>query len=117
MRIPYYPQVLLESEIDLDKRGTRIVLRDLRKRVSRLSTYLRKRLARRFGIIGTEHNFVVHIDGDPVEITDRDYFHKLQYFWYYGKKGEKYRDYCKLERPGYAQGRSGEITVIDENDS
>ena len=113
----YYPEALLESQIDLDKRGTRIVLMDLKKRVSRLATYLRKRLARRFGIIGVEHNFMVHIDGDPVKITDRDYFHKLQYFWYYGEEGERCRSFCNLKKPEDAQERNGEITVTDEDGS
>ena len=62
--------------------------------MSQVPAALRKRLARRFSIIGEEHNFKVCIDGDPVEITDRDYFHKLQYLWYYGDESEKYVEWC-----------------------
>lgn len=116
-RSAYYPDPLPESKIDLDERGTRIVLMNLKKRVSRVSTYLRKRLARRFGIIGTEYNFLVSIDGKPVEIEDRDYFHKLQYLWYYGEESKKYCEYCDLKKPEDAQKRPAEITVMDEDDS
>ena len=114
---PYHPDPLPESEIDLNETGTRIVLTNLKRRVYRVSAYLRKRLARRFGIIGIEHNFIVCIDGKPVEIEDRDYFHKLQYLWYYGEESEKYREFCKLEKPGDAQERSEKITVTDEDGS
>ena len=113
---PYYPDPLSESQIDLNETGTRIVLTNLKKRVSRVSTHLRKRLARRFGVIGTEYNFMVRIDGKPVEITDRDYFHKLQYLWYYGEESEKYREFCKLELPNKdAQERPGKIKVMDDD--
>ena len=114
---PYHPDSLPESQIDLNETGTRIVLMHLKKRVSRVSTYLRKRLARRFGIIGTEHNFLVSIDGEPVEIKDRDYFHKLQYLWYYGEESKKYREHCDLKKPEDAQERPAEITVVDEDGS
>ena len=87
----YFPKSMGESDIVLDKAGTQIVLTDLKKRVSQTtSTALRKRLARRFSIIGTEYKFDVAIDGEPVAIADRDYFHKLQYLWYFGSESEKY---------------------------
>ena len=111
---PYHPDPLPESQIALNKTGTQIVLTKLKKRVSHVSTYLRKRLARRFSITGSEYNFIVCVNSEPVEITDRDYFHKLQYLWYYGKEGEKYRRFCQLETPEDAQGRPGTLTVADE---
>ena len=87
----YHPEPLNESEITLDKKGTQIILTDLKKRVSQTtSTALRKRLARRFSIIGAEHNFNVAIDEKRVTVEDRDYFHKLQYLWYFGSESEKY---------------------------
>lgn len=88
----YHPEPLDESEITLDKEGTQIILTDLKKRVSQTSPALRKRLARRFSIIGTD-NFNVTIDGTPVTIADRDYFHKLQYLWYFGSESEKYVEF------------------------
>ena len=94
----YYPDPLPDDKFTLDHDGTRIVLTKLKKRVSQAPAALRKRLARRFSIIGTEYNFMVRINGEPVEITDRDYFHKLQYLWYYGEEGEKYIRFCNSEK-------------------
>lgn len=80
---------------DLAKEGTKIVLKDLKKRVHRAATALRKRIARRFSVIGPEYNFSVKIDGEEVKVTDRDYFHKVQFLWHYGDDGEDYVDYCE----------------------
>ena len=106
----YHPEPLNESEITLDKKGTQIILTDLKKRVYQAPSALRKRLARRFSIIGTD-NFKVVINGKPVTIEDLDYFHKLQYLWHYGEGSEKYQEYCRLEKPEHAQKRDGTFTV------
>ncbi|USZ73227.1 BbrUII/HgiDII family restriction enzyme [Natronosalvus halobius] len=95
----YTPEPLDDFPPDLD-RGTRIVLKDLKKRVHTAEQALRKRLARRFSIIGANENFSVEINGEPVEVTDRDYFHKLEYIWTYGDSkdysgdNKSYEDYC-----------------------
>ena len=90
---PYEPTPMPESEMELNSTGTRIVLTDLKRRVSIAHPeYVKKRLARRFSIIGND-NFTVRVDGSPVEITDRDYFNKLQYLWHYGDDSEKI---CRL---------------------
>ena len=91
---PYQPNPMPKSEMMLNSTGTRIVLTDLKKRI--LIThpeYVKRRLARRFSIIGNE-NFSVHVDGTPISITDRDYFDKLQYLWHYGDDGQQYVDLC-----------------------
>lgn len=112
----YHPEPLPESKIDLEKNGTRITLTDLKRRVNQAAKYLRKRLARRFSIIGSGHNFVVNVDGKPISIDDRDYFHKLRYMWYFGSESEKYRELCKggLED---AQKERGEIEISGANES
>lgn len=46
----YYPDPLSDDKITLDEDGTRIVLTELKKRVSQAPNALRKRLARRFSI-------------------------------------------------------------------
>ena len=113
----YYPDTLPDDKITLDKDGTRIVLTELKKRVSQAPVALRKRLARRFSIIGTEYNFTVLINENPVEITDRDYFHKLQYLWYYGEEGEKYIAFCNLEKLEHREKREGKIEVESEGNA
>jgi hypothetical protein len=65
-------------------KGTKIVLSRLKGSVIRTAPSLRRKLARRFGIIGSAFDFSVTIDGTPVTATDRDYYHKIEYLWYYG---------------------------------
>ena len=113
---PYAPKALSESDIKITEKGTRIVLTDLKKRITKAHpNYLRKRIARRFSIIA-EDNFNVFVDGEPVEITDRDYFHKIQFLWHYGDESEKYINLCdNLENPEHNEKRDGTIEVTDED--
>ena len=113
----YYPDPLPDDKFTLDQDGTRIVLTELKKRVSQAPAALRKRLARRFSIIGTEYNFMVRINGEPVEITDRDYFHKLQYLWYYGEGGKKYIGFCHSQKLEHKERREGKIEAESEVDA
>ncbi|MDE0396166.1 MAG: ATP-binding protein [Candidatus Poribacteria bacterium] len=108
---PYEPTPMPDSEMVLNKRGTRITLTDLKKRVTIAHPeYVKKRLARRFSIIGAENNFKVCVDGTPISITDRDYFHKLQYLWHYGDESEKYVDLCnKSDNFEHEEKRDGSI--------
>jgi hypothetical protein len=88
----YTPTVLDEFPDDLEQ-GTKIVLTDLKKRVHTAESALRKRLARRFSILGAEYNFTIRVNGDPIDITDRDYFHKIQFLWTFAN--DEYVDYCR----------------------
>ena len=111
---PYHPDPLPDDKITLDKNGTRITLTKLKTRVTKAtSNALKKRLARRFSIIGSEHNFTVRIDGNPVKITDRDYFHKLQYLWHHGEGREKYLELCKPHKPEYMEKREEPVEAED----
>ena len=110
----YHPKPLLDDGIKLDKKGTRITLTKLKTRVTKAtSNALKKRLARRFGIIGSEHTFTVRINGDTVKIDDRDYFHKLQYLWHHGEEREKYVELCKPNKPQYMKKREGPVEAED----
>lgn len=113
---PYEPEPLSESDIEITEEGTRIVLTDLKKRITKAHpNYLRKRIARRFSIIA-EDNFNVFVDGKPVKITDRDYFHKIQYLWHYGEDSEKYTELCNnLENPEHTEKKDATIEVTDED--
>lgn len=87
---PYFPT---ELRIDANNQihsetGTRIVLRDIKKRVqSSLSGNVKKRVARRFNIWSDD--FVVSINGERISIEDRDYFHKLEFATVYGDYSQK----------------------------
>ena len=80
----YYPESIGTERIDFAN-GTRISLSDLKKRQTVHTTeMLKRRLARRFSIIGPALGFQVHVDGQEVTPKDRDYYDKLQYMWTYG---------------------------------
>lgn len=69
--------------------GTRIVLTDLKRRKTiRTAPALRKRIARRFSIIGPRDGFEVIVNGEPITPADRDYYSRLQYLWTYGDQTE-----------------------------
>ena len=83
----YEPDPISPRKVEITG-GTKISLSDLRIQL-RGDRWLRRRLARRFSVIGSLHNFNMSLNGEPVTIEDRDYFDKLQYIWTYGEKGEE----------------------------
>lgn len=65
--------------------GTTIKLLDLKKSIERTQSYLRKRIARRFSIIGPNHNFQVRINGTEISPEDRDFLSDLEFLWEFGQ--------------------------------
>lgn len=61
--------------------GTRITLMDLSKARVVFETGLRKRLARRFFVIGQGNCFNVSISKKPLTIGDRGYLNLVEYLW------------------------------------
>ena len=86
----YHPVPLGEDKLVVE-RGTRVVLTDLRRRLTRTQPALRRRLARRFSVIGPANSFSVSVNNRPIDIADRDYFKSLQYVWHYGIHGNQRR--------------------------
>lgn len=82
----YEPTPVPDSAIDLDL-GTRIILTNMKRKLQWTGRALRRRLARRFSIIGPEHHFEIELDGEPITATDRDYQDKVQYIWTFGDLG------------------------------
>ena len=82
---PYYrPDPLPAEEIRVTK-GTKIVLRDIKlQRLGRGVTALRKRLARRFSVIGELCQFKVTVDGEPITTDDRGDLSIAQFLWTFG---------------------------------
>lgn len=90
---PYYPEELPIDGVEL-KSGTRLILSQIkRQRLTSVDTHLRKRLSRRFSVLGEKHMFNVNLNQKPITVADRDYFHKIEYLWYYGDESLEYRDY------------------------
>lgn len=80
----YNPEPLDVSAIDF-AHGTRITLTELKKKQTISTTDgLRKRLARRFSIIGPENDFEIEVNGQAITPSDRGYFDKIRYLWTYG---------------------------------
>ncbi len=94
----YEPEPIASNGHVPDPHGTRIQITDLKNlRLTQGSvTGLRRRLARRFSIIGDAHNFTVRINGEPISVADRDYFHKARFIYQYG--GDFASNCTNLER-------------------
>lgn len=92
----YHPVAIDTSEINFDH-GTKIVLRHLKKGLVNTAGSLKKRLARRFSVLGSEHKFSLFVNGEEVTIEDRDYFHRLQFVWTFeeSKKAAQIEKRCK----------------------
>ena len=94
----YEPEPIAVNGEVPDPHGTSIRITELKKvRLTQGSIDgLRRRVGRRFSIIGEAHNFNVTINGEPITVADRDYFDKARFIFQYN--GD-YADYCsKLER-------------------
>lgn len=72
-----------EIEAKIKNNGTLIVLKDLHQKIQESS--LRKKLARRFSIIGKENDFSIKINGEEISIQDRNYFNSLEFIWEFGE--------------------------------
>lgn len=86
--IDYKPTPVSLSSIKI-RRGTKIILSKPKKRITAATAgALKKRLARRFSVIGDV--FRVRVNGIPIGIKDRDYFTKLQYIWCFGEDSKHF---------------------------
>ncbi|MBB6287922.1 MULTISPECIES: ATP-binding protein [unclassified Pseudomonas] len=79
----YVPDAIPADELDVSV-GTKIILSELKKgRVPSTLVALRRRLARRFSVVGSK-DFSVLIDGSPVTAADRDDIRAVEYIWHIG---------------------------------
>jgi hypothetical protein len=81
-------------------KGTRIVLSGLSKSLSEITVQgLKRRVARRFSIIGPKFKFRVSVNGVEIGPEDRGYHNALEYLWTYGDPSG-FSKMCKhLARP------------------
>lgn len=102
----YFPRPVNPKDIILEG-GTRIILRNMKRRLQWTGKPLRRRLARRFSVIGPQNKFEIRLDGKPVTVSDRDYQDKIQYIWTFGDMGLQIRDSASnLEK---SEPRSAEV--------
>ena len=84
----YVPDMVSTDRIDFEH-GLKITLSGLKKKQTiNTSEGLRKRLARRFSIIGPQNGFSIEVHGDEITPADRGYFPKLRYLWTYGDQSK-----------------------------
>lgn len=80
----YYPKEIPITDLG-GQCGTKITLTGLKKKQTFNTVEgLKKRLARRFSIIGSNNDFVVRVNDSEITPADRGYYEKIQYLWTYG---------------------------------
>lgn len=95
----YKPDEISDWPADL-KKGTRIVLSKISKSLSGMTVEgLKRRVARRFAVIGPKNGFNVTVNGNVIGPEDRAYHNALQYLWTYGDQTEFVKLCKNLERP------------------
>ena len=100
---PYKPEELHTWPFDL-KKGTRIVLSGLSKSLSGMTVEgLKRRVARRFAVIGSKFNFTVTVNGAAIGPDDRAYHNAIEYLWTYGSQIDFVKSCKHLARPSEAR--------------
>lgn len=84
----YKPEELSNFPAEL-KKGTRIILSGLSKSLSGMTVEgLKRRVARRFAVIGPKNGFIVNVNGSDIGPEDRAYHQFVQYIWTYGHQND-----------------------------
>lgn len=95
----YKPEELTSWPADLNG-GTRIVLSQISKSISGMTVEgLKRRVARRFAVIGPKNGFSVTVNGNAIGAEDRAYHNALQYLWTYGDQADFVKICKNLDRP------------------
>ena len=108
----YLPTPISESELQVAS-GTKIVLTNIKRRLYQSSAALRRRLARRFSVIGADHQFEIGLDGRPITLEDREYYDKLQYIWTFGTRGVE----AEAAARNLEHGQSRPVTIETSHDT
>jgi hypothetical protein len=102
-QVAYEPEELAHWPIEL-KKGTRIALSKISKSLSGMTIEgLKRRVARRFSVIGPKFDFVVSVNRNTIGPEDRDYHTSLQYIWTYEDQSELVKLCKHLDRPAEAR--------------
>jgi len=93
----YHPKPI-EGEIFNLEQGTRFILTGLlTSRLNQSITAMKKRIARRFSIIGDKDSFNVYVNNEKIDHKDRDDFRNLQFVWAF-ENGSDYRFPLEVEK-------------------
>jgi len=112
----YEPEPIDPSENEPPPHGTSISIANLKKlRLTKASIKgLRRRIARRFSIIGADSDFSVKVNDHLVSLTDRDYFHKARFIFQYGADYAKHCAHLEEDDQGQVTGAFSRPYVFDE---
>jgi len=114
----YFPEPVPSQDISI-AHGTRIEIRDIRKKTHLTASALRRRLARRFSSIGRTvegMKFEVTVNGEEVTAEDREFYRKVEYLWTYGALGKEVATLAKSKKKHFSRtaesGCSGWIGTV-----
>lgn len=80
--VPYHPSEEPANDITELKHGTTFVLTELLSgRVNQSISAMKKRIARRFSVIGEQDKFDVYVNDEKINQLDRDDYRHLQFVW------------------------------------
>jgi hypothetical protein len=100
---PYKPEELTVWPSDFTQ-GTRIVLSGLSRSLTGITVEgLRRRVARRFGVIGNKFQFSVEVNDTKIGPEDRAYHGVIEYLWTYGDQNEFAKLCTSISRPAEAR--------------
>lgn len=77
----YSPKIIQLDKTYLENSGTKIVISNLKKNISRTEEYLKRRLSRRFSLMNPKGGFTIFINDVEVGINDRGYIEKIDIAW------------------------------------
>ncbi len=107
----YHPIDIPANAFDV-KKGTRIIVSDLKKSIQTAEAFLRRRLARRFSVIGRQNsNFTVKINGEEIGVEDRDYLKAIEFLWLIGDEEDQYS--AKYKNIQHVDRLPGEVRTDD----
>lgn len=91
----YQPTLITDfEEHEKITNGTIITLEDLNKQVNKTEGYLRKRIARRFSVLGSGYDFEVILNDIPVSLRDRGFYSDIQFLWTFGEAPSDLTSLC-----------------------
>lgn len=83
-----YPVKQVPVPSDFDKpQGTRIVLTGLNNKINKTASYLKPRLARRFGVFSD--SFKVILNDEEISRSDSGFYKDIQFLWYFDEESQK----------------------------
>ena len=96
--------------------GTRIVLSELSKKLTAMTDAgLRRRISRRFSIIGPKNSFQVFVNNKEITSEDRGYHRILEYVWIYGNQDTFLEGASNLEKPAFDRTNEVRKILTDNN--